>query len=326
MSLTDEQKKLRMTGIGGSEIGAVAGLNPHASPLDVFLKKRGIVEDTEATEAMELGNELEQAVLRRAAAREKFLLVAERPTTMVDARNPIVMATPDGLGFPSGGVVDRVCEAKVTSQRPDEGAWGPDGSDAVPETYLCQVAWEMRAANVEIGILAALFLRPKGGPELRVYRFQRDRELEAGLIETANRFWTDHVLTGNPPALDGGDSTRAWLRAKYPTNLSRIRGTSAEEDMWVESYRSARSSRQRWEEEEERWKARLCAAIGEADGLEGSWGRATWRQAKPSIKTDWQALACELADKLGVDIKTMTQFDRTVAGSRRFLSHFSEEE
>ena len=324
--LTDEQKKLRMTGIGGSEIGAVAGLNPHASPLDVFLKKRGIVEDTEATEAMELGNELEQAVLRRAAAREKFLLVAERPTTMVDARNPIVMATPDGLGFPSGGVVDRVCEAKVTSQRPDEGAWGPDGSDAVPETYLCQVAWEMRAANVEIGILAALFLRPKGGPELRVYRFQRDRELEAGLIETANRFWTDHVLTGNPPALDGGDSTRAWLRAKYPTNLSRIRGTSAEEDGWMMSYRGARSSRKQWEAEEERWKAKLCAAIGEAEGLEGSWGRATWRQAKPTRKVDWEAVARHLGANRSDLQAIMDGFTVLSPGSRRFLSHFSEEE
>ena len=38
--LTAEQIELRKTGVGSSDIGAVAGLSPYASPLDVWLQNR----------------------------------------------------------------------------------------------------------------------------------------------------------------------------------------------------------------------------------------------------------------------------------------------
>lgn len=37
----EEWLKYRMMGIGGSDAGAICGLNPYVSPIDVFLDKSG---------------------------------------------------------------------------------------------------------------------------------------------------------------------------------------------------------------------------------------------------------------------------------------------
>ena len=316
MSLTDEQKKLRMMGVGSSEISALAGVNPYAGPMDVYLAKKGITEQAE-TEAMARGNWLEPVL---AEWYQKTLGVQlERGTTVM--REAPLVATPDYLALGENGV-DRLVECKTAGLR-QRSKWGEPGTDQVPEAYLVQVQWQLLVTLVP---LADVVVDLPTEPMPQIYTVHADAELQRGLVEIANRFWRDHILADVPPPPDASEATKRWLRATYPTNLNRVRGTSAEEDKLVAKYAEIRAARKEYEAVEEKLKAELCAAIGEAEGLEGAWGRVTWRQAKPTIKTDWQALACELADKLGVDIKTMTQFDRTVAGSRRFLSHFSEEE
>ena len=60
-----EWLELRKTGIGGSDAGAVCGLNPYASPMAVFQDKTsGAVEDQD-NEAMRQGRDLEEYVARR---------------------------------------------------------------------------------------------------------------------------------------------------------------------------------------------------------------------------------------------------------------------
>ena len=40
-----------------------------------------------------------------------------------------------------------------------------------------------------------------GNTDVRIFPLRRDLELEAGLIEIASQWWTDHVLADVPPAL-----------------------------------------------------------------------------------------------------------------------------
>ena len=56
---------LRRTGIGGSDAGAICGLNPYSSPLDVYFNKTGEAPETEDNEAMRQGRDLEEYVARR---------------------------------------------------------------------------------------------------------------------------------------------------------------------------------------------------------------------------------------------------------------------
>ena len=53
---------LRKTGIGGSDAGAVCGLNPYSSPMEVFYDKTGSSVEELDGEAVRQGHDLEDYV------------------------------------------------------------------------------------------------------------------------------------------------------------------------------------------------------------------------------------------------------------------------
>ena len=56
---------LRKTGIGGSDAGAVCGLNPYSSAMKVFQDKISDTVEEEDNEAMRIGHDLEDYVAKR---------------------------------------------------------------------------------------------------------------------------------------------------------------------------------------------------------------------------------------------------------------------
>lgn len=63
----EEWLETRRGGIGGSDISAIAGMNPWRSPLAVYLDKRGEIEDGPDNERMYWGRQLEDVVARHFA-------------------------------------------------------------------------------------------------------------------------------------------------------------------------------------------------------------------------------------------------------------------
>src|SRR5690554_1892820 len=61
--------QVRTRGIGGSDIAAIAGVSPWATPLSVYLDKIGGAPEKEGTEAMGWGTILEDVVAREYARR-----------------------------------------------------------------------------------------------------------------------------------------------------------------------------------------------------------------------------------------------------------------
>ena len=61
----EEWLKLRRTGIGGSDAGAICGLNPYSSPMTVYRDKTGDYLEDEDNESMRQGRDLEDYVARR---------------------------------------------------------------------------------------------------------------------------------------------------------------------------------------------------------------------------------------------------------------------
>lgn len=61
----EEWPKLRKTGIGGSDAGAICGLNPYSSPMKVFWDKTTDEVEEKDNEAIRIGNDLEQYVAGR---------------------------------------------------------------------------------------------------------------------------------------------------------------------------------------------------------------------------------------------------------------------
>ena len=100
MSLTPEQKKLRLQGIGGSEISAIVGLNPYATALDVWRSK---VEGYEqpVNEHMKRGIFLEAGIANWYADRTGATL--REIGTVFHPSFPRVFCTRDRIARASGG-------------------------------------------------------------------------------------------------------------------------------------------------------------------------------------------------------------------------------
>ena len=60
-----EWLQLRRTGIGGSDAGAICGMNPYSSPMTVFQNKTCEVLEEQDNEAVRQGHDLEDYVAQR---------------------------------------------------------------------------------------------------------------------------------------------------------------------------------------------------------------------------------------------------------------------
>ncbi|BBE08606.1 Putative phage-related protein [Mycoavidus cysteinexigens] len=175
----------RRTGIGGSDIGAILGISPFSTAVDVYLAKTEPPPADEPTEYLYWGHAVEPIIIQRFSEEHGIEII--QPDTI--ARHPEhewMVANLDGM-IP--GERPGVLEIKNVNTFSAK-AWGLEGSDDVPLTYVAQVAWYMAVKNYDYAVIAALF----GGNEYREFRIERDHELEAILIDAGREFWFKHVL------------------------------------------------------------------------------------------------------------------------------------
>lgn len=129
-----EWLRLRKSGIGGSDAGAICGLNPYSSPMTVYQDKTSEDLQTEDNEAMRQGRDLEDYVAKRFTEATGFLV--RRSNAMYRSReNPFMIADVDRLLVGE----DAGLECKTASAFQAD-KW-KDG--AIPPHYLheCGAAW-----------------------------------------------------------------------------------------------------------------------------------------------------------------------------------------
>lgn len=294
MGLTAEQLALRKTGIGASEIGAIAGLNPFKGPLDVWARKLGLVED-DAGEAADWGNRLEPVIAAAYAEREGVELA--ECGTLQAPDEPWMLATPDRIILPTPA--DALLEIKAPGLRQAH-RWGEQGSDEIPEEYLAQAQWQMEVTRRAKGWLVECvhFAVLLGGQELRRYSVAYDPELAGSLVEIGREFWERCVLGGEQPTVEGAADSARILAARFPRNLRPLVKVEGEARGMVARLFEARRAREAAEKEEEAAAAAVKALIADAEGLTCDLGKVTWKCNKDSQKTDWEAVAADLAKRL----------------------------
>ena len=282
MMTEDAAAPVRASYIGGADIAALIGASPYSSALDVYARKIGAIPEQDETPAMEWGKRLEPVVAQKYADDER---VALRKGIWTRGPKPFLGGTPDyeiegarrGLEVKTAGLVTR---------GPDLSLWGEDGSDEVPEQYLAQCAWYMEITGYARWDLAAFV----GGRGYAQFRVKRDPELGAALMETADRFWTDHVLKRVPPAPDASESAREALGSLWPRNTRPLLRATPEVEQIADECREACAAFDVAEERKREAENRLRAVIADAEGIEGIGWRVTWRHNKPAERLDVEAL------------------------------------
>lgn len=295
--------------IGGTDVAAILGLSKWKSPMQVWLEKKGVAETSE-NDAMRWGKRLERPILQGYAdAVGHPIEFADPYAFLVSPKLDILGASLDARWSDADR---RPVDAKNTRFKGDD--WGEPGTDVIPLYYAAQLAVQMHVTDTPAADLAVLF----SGQQLEAFTVWRDMETEAGILEKVAVWWDRHIVRDIPPEVDGLDSTTKWIASRFRQQTEALAVPTPELAAVARELARLKAELKARETEQARLENILKQAIGDAAGITGL---CTWKQAKDSDKTDWEALARVYLASLDSTSRNavLAQYTTTKPGSRRFL-------
>ncbi len=258
----------RKRGIGGSDAGAVCGLNPYRTAIQVYYDKTTTEIQQTDNEAMRQGRDLEDYVARR------FMEATGKKVRRANAMyyhedHPFMLADVDRMivGESAG------LECKTASPYMED-KW-KDGN--VPVHYLIQCHHYMAVCGADAWYIAALIL----GRGFVYYRIDRDEELISSLIQIETDFWKEHVLKKVLPAPDGSETADKAI-AEYFRQSSAVSIPLNGFDKKLERRQELLEVMKRMETEKRRIDQELKLYLGEAEMAENEHFRVSWKSVESS--------------------------------------------
>lgn len=199
----EEWLRYRKLGIGGSDAGAVCGVNPFVSPATVYADKISDEIQPEDNEAMRQGRDFEFYVAKR------FCMA----TGLKVRRSHVMYQHPDYPWMLAD--VDRIiCGQKAGLECKTASAWSADkwkSIDAVPDYYMVQCQHYMAVMNWQYMYLACVIL----GKDFVYYRIDRNEELIQNIILLEKHFWEENVMKHQLPDPDGSKAFDDLIGGDY---------------------------------------------------------------------------------------------------------------
>lgn len=197
----------RKQGIGGSDAGAVCGLNPYKTAMEVYQDKVSLETEEFDNEAMRQGRDFEDYVARR------FTEVTGKKVRRANAMfchetYPFMRADVDRM------VVGEKAGLECKTASPFLADKWQDGQ--VPIHYYIQCLHYMTVCDVDAWYIAVLIF----GREFKYYRMERDEEMIADLIRIEQDFWQNHVLKGQMPSPDGSKLADSVIAEYYKQTIA----------------------------------------------------------------------------------------------------------
>lgn len=291
--------------VGGSDVAALVGLSPWATPLTVYAR---ILDGAGVSESPTLRRgRLMEPVIRAMYAEDNGVTLLG-PASLTHPRLANVRASLDDVGRRQGHGRHAV---EYKSVWPTEaGGWGPAGTDEVPDYYACQVHWyvgiglESGALEEDTADVAALLLGVEESP--RVYCVRHDADVYAWLLESVERFWRNHVVPRKPPPPTNpareAEAVRRLYRAEREP-LAPFESLSPEERAAVLAYAEARRMEAQASVVLADAEVRLKLALGWRAGVESlppdcGLARVTWTSDSTG-RVSWKAAYDALARETG---------------------------
>ena len=228
--MTNKQRaawlKGRRTGIGGSDVAAVLGLNPWKTPLDVWNDKLGLSEDKEMSEPAYWGTVLEDTVakefqLRTGKRVQKVSHQFADPETPWAIANidraiinpeiakrvrPLEMTEKEIAKYGNRPITTDIAFEAKTAHAFTADLWGPSQEleikqnnlrteHEIPLYYETQIQWYCGILRLRGMYLAVLI----GGSDFRMYWIDARPDVFQVIKEKCSAFWNNYVLTKTPP-------------------------------------------------------------------------------------------------------------------------------
>jgi putative phage-type endonuclease len=210
MPLTTEQLALRKNSIGSSDVAALLGVSPWATPYDLWLEKTGRLPDPVEKPWMRVGSRLEAGVLDEFEEAhgpiERGVLIERVDLRMACNVDGILIAGREPIEAKTAGLFGPLGDE-----------WGDEGSDAVPVAYVVQAHAHMIVLNAPLCHVPALL----GGIGFRDYRVQRSERLADAIMARCESFWRVNVQGDTPPDAKGSPDILKMTR-REPGLVARL--------------------------------------------------------------------------------------------------------
>ncbi|MCD7998346.1 MAG: YqaJ viral recombinase family protein [Clostridiales bacterium] len=199
----EEWLKYRKQGIGGSDAGAICGLNPYSTAMSVYADKTSPEISDEDNEAMRQGRDLEDYVASR-FMEATGLKVRRSRAIYQNEEIPFMIADVDRLII--GQNLGLECK---TASPYNSDKWK---DDQVPAHYIIQCLHYMAVTGAAAWYLAVVIL----GREFKYVRIDRDEAAIQNLITIEDDFWNHHVIPRVMPDPDGSKVCDEVISRYYP--------------------------------------------------------------------------------------------------------------
>lgn len=195
MSTRESFLRRRQTGIGGSDVGAIVGVNRHRNALDVYLDKIGEVEDLPSKGVLERGRRMEPIVREmyfertgRRRREARFRRHAHHKW-MIGHPDALVRALPEPANvFDELGVLEcKTMNYAVLKKCEEKG---------LPEEY--QLQGQHYGVLCNVGWVAFALLHPDSF-RFAIIKQEIMPEITKQMLEICEHFWFNHVVTRIPP-------------------------------------------------------------------------------------------------------------------------------
>ena len=204
----EEWLEYRRKGIGGSDAGAICGLNPWRTAIDVYVDKtKEKVDEIADNEAMRVGRDLEEYVAQR------FIEATGKRVHKVNA-----IMQHDEYDFMLANVDRKIggenayLECKTTNAYKAK-EW-EDGK--VPESYEIQCHHYMAVTGADAVYIACLIM----GIDFVIVKIERNEAVINDLIKIETDFWNNNVLKKVMPPPDGSEAAKDIINEIYTVTKS----------------------------------------------------------------------------------------------------------
>lgn len=313
--ITEAQRIERRKGIGGSDAAGVLGMSPWSTPVSVWCDKTGRSEPKPETPAMRYGSYFEDYVARLYS--EERGVRVENYRTMI--HKGCLLGNLDRLVVPEGAKIashkgeirtDTLLECKTSGRD-----WGDELPAHVYIQTLHYIGLVPALQHADVAVLYRTSLK------LATFRVERDDEVINAMQEKLTAWWEEYVV-GNkmPPPTNETDCKLLWARSNPGKTIESTEEIRAK----LEEYNARKADEKAAKEAAAALQSDICAFLGDSEVLLGADGKPilTWKSAKDSSKTDWEALArwmyAQNHTVTEVPPEWIAKFTKTTPGSRRF--------
>jgi putative phage-type endonuclease len=215
----EEWLTLRKGYIGGSDAGAVIGLNPYKSAYTLWAEKTGRIPEFEGNIITKVGSYLEDLVAQM-FTEETGKAVRRKNRILVNEEYPFACADVDRLVVGEKAILEcKTTNSPVAVKKFKNGEY--------PEAWYCQMTHYLAVTGYEKAYLAVLV----ECRDFKVFELNRDEDEIAFLMNSEKDFW-DMVKQDTPPVADGLASTSETLATLYPnSNTENVNLHNYENDL-----------------------------------------------------------------------------------------------